>query len=107
MLQQALGDAPVVVLTPGADVTLDVLKGKVFTLTPAQACNINAINMTPHTAITLIILTSGTSSYTITFNTNMKSTGTLATGTADGKYFVVKLVSNATLLIEASRTTAM
>ena len=56
---------------------------------------------------TLIILTSGTTSYTMTFGTGFKSTGTLATGTTSGKVFVVKFISDGTTLNEVSRTVAM
>jgi len=55
----------------------------------------------------LIILTSGTSSYTITFGTGFKSTGTLATGTSSGKVFVIHWISDGTNLYEAGRTAAM
>ena len=54
-----------------------------------------------------IILTSGTSSFTITFGTGFKPTGTLATGTSSGKVFVVHWVSNGTALYESGRTAAM
>lgn len=59
------------------------------------------------TVCKLIILTSGTTSYTMTFGTGFKSTGTLATGTTTAKYFVVSFISNGTFVIETSRTTAM
>ena len=55
----------------------------------------------------LIILTSGTTSYTMTFGTGFKSQGTLATGTNTARYFVVQFISDGTILIETSRTTAM
>ena len=56
---------------------------------------------------TVIILTSGTTSYTITFGGNFKSTGTLATGTVSGKIFVVSFVSDGTNMIETGRTVAI
>jgi hypothetical protein len=56
---------------------------------------------------TIIILTSGTSSYTITFGTGFKPTGTLATGTSSGKVFVLHWISDGTNLYEAGRTAAM
>lgn len=55
----------------------------------------------------LSILTSGTTSYTITFGTGFKSTGTLATGTVSARYFNITFVSDGTSLIEMSRTTAI
>lgn len=54
-----------------------------------------------------IILTSGTSSYTITFGSGFKPTGTLATGTSSGKVFVIHWISDGTNLYEAGRTAAM
>lgn len=56
---------------------------------------------------TLIVLTSGTDTWTITFGTGFKTTGTLATGTSDAKYFVLHFVSDGVTLYEVSRTTAM
>jgi len=54
-----------------------------------------------------IILTSGTTSYTITFGTGFKPTGTLATGTTSGRVFVVHWISDGTNLYESGRTAAM
>lgn len=56
---------------------------------------------------TLIILTSGTTSYTLTFGTGFKSTGTLATGATSARRFVINFVSDGTFLIETSRTVAI
>lgn len=53
-------------------------------------------------------VTSGTTSYTITFGTGFKSTGTLATGTTTAKQFNIMFVSDGQTLSEvALRTTAM
>ena len=95
------------VITPGATPTLNCALGDVFTLTPAEAENISASNLTAGQKINIIITTSGTTTYTLTFGTNFKSTGTLATGTSTGKIFVVAFVSDGTNLSEVSRTTAM
>jgi len=54
-----------------------------------------------------IILTSGTTSYTITFGTGFKPTGTLATGTTSGRVFVIHWISDGTNLYESGRTAAM
>jgi hypothetical protein len=56
---------------------------------------------------TLIVLTSGTDSYTLTFGSGFKTTGTLATGTVTAKVFTISFVSDGTNLIETSRTAAM
>ncbi len=54
-----------------------------------------------------IILTSGTSSFVITFGSGFKPVGTLATGTTTARVFVIHWISNGTVLYEAGRTTAM
>jgi hypothetical protein len=56
---------------------------------------------------TVIIVTSGTTSRTVTFGTGFASTGTLATGTTTSRRFVVAFVSDGTRLLEVSRTTAI
>lgn len=91
------------------DITLNVSKGEVFKLTPTGSANINASMITANVGqrVTLIVLTSGTNSYTMTFNTNFLSTGTLTTGGTSAKTFVIDFVSNGTTLIEVSRTVAM
>lgn len=55
----------------------------------------------------VIIVTSGTTSYTITFGTGFKTTGTLATGTTTARTFAIDFVSDGTSMIETSRTAAM
>lgn len=79
------------------------------TLTPAQS---ETINVTVTGAVkgqlyVLKITTSGTSSYTLTFSTNFKTTGTLATGTSSAKVFVMLFYFDGSTLNEVSRTTAM
>lgn len=59
------------------------------------------------TRCTLIVLTSGTTSFTMTFGTGFKTTGTLATGTVTARYFVMQFISDGTNLIESSRTVAI
>lgn len=59
------------------------------------------------TRCTLVILTSGTTSFTLTFGTGFLSAGTLATGTVTAKRFVVEFVSDGTFLLETRRTAAL
>jgi len=59
------------------------------------------------TRCSLVVLTSGTTSYTMTFGTGFRSQGTLATGTTTARYFVFDFISDGTSLLEVSRTTAM
>jgi hypothetical protein len=89
------------------------------TLAQALATNINTqltvtANRTLTTTVpaagvrcTVTIVTSGTTSFTITFGTGFKPTGTLATGTTTARAFVVEFISNGTNLRETSRTAAM
>jgi hypothetical protein len=85
----ALGSNKVVKVTPDATATFTT------TVAPAGA------------TASIIIVTSGTTSYTITFGTGFLTTGTLATGTVTAKTFVVNFVSDGTTMIETSRTVAM
>jgi hypothetical protein len=56
---------------------------------------------------TIIILTSGTTTFTITFGTGFKPTATLVTGTTTARVFVMTFISDGTNLYEESRTVAM
>lgn len=88
-LAMALGTNTVVKVTPTGNST--------FTTTiPAAG-----------TMCKIIILTSGVSSFTITFGTGFKPTATLATGTTTSRVFVVSWVSDGTNLYETGRTAAM
>jgi hypothetical protein len=55
----------------------------------------------------VIILTSGVTSFTLTFGTGFKPTATLATGTTAARVFVLSFISDGTSLYEISRTVAM
>jgi hypothetical protein len=89
------------------------------TLTLALATNFNVkltvrANRTLTTTVpaagircSVLILTSGSSSYTITFGTGFKPTGTLATGTTTARIFVVNFISDGNSLYETGRTGAM
>jgi len=85
----AFGSYNVVKVTPNATVTYTT------TVPPAG------------TQLTLIVLTSGTTSYTITFGTGFKTTGTLATGTVAARYFMLTFVSDGTSVLETARTVAI
>jgi hypothetical protein len=56
---------------------------------------------------TLLILTSGTTSRTITFGSGFKAVGTLATGTATGRVLAISWISDGSNLYETGRTAAM
>jgi hypothetical protein len=101
-------------LTSAATVSMDLnvehrIDGaQVFAITPGVAMTINAVpDGLPGQEYVLIVTTSGTSSFVVTFGTAFKTTGTLATGTADAKVFVLRFVSKGSSVVEVSRTAAM
>jgi hypothetical protein len=94
-------------ITPSATPSIDASLSDVYTLTPGEDETISITNGAAYQPITLIILTSGVTSRTLTFGTGFKSTGTLATGTSTGKYFVIEFICDGTNCYEKSRTTAM
>lgn len=85
----ALGTNKAVSVTPNASATLTT------TVSPAGS------------TASIIVVTSGTTSYALTFGTGFVTTGVLNTGTVSGKTFVIDFVSDGTNMIEKSRTTAM
>lgn len=92
-------------LTPGATISLDPTLGGMFLLTPTQSCTINAASVpTNHRRIVIHVTTSGTSSYTVTFGSNFRSTGTLATGTVSGVTYTIGFESNGVSFFETGRT---
>jgi hypothetical protein len=56
---------------------------------------------------TVILLTSGTVSYTVTFGSGFKPVGTLATGTVTARKFRVSFMSDGVNMVEMARTAAM
>jgi hypothetical protein len=80
-----------------------------YTLVPAQDETVNAVTTGAISGrfYALVVTTSGTTSYTLTFATAFKTTGTLATGTTTGKVFVINFLFDGTNFNEVSRTTAM
>lgn len=96
---QTLASAATVAFTPTSTVVQH---------TPSQSETINFGTAAGFTGVEVFleVITSGTSSFTLTFGTNTKSQGTLATGTTSAKYFIVTFVSDGTNWVEVSRTTA-
>lgn len=56
---------------------------------------------------TVLILTAGSSSFTVTFGSGFKPVGTLATGTTASRVFAISFISDGTNLYETARTAAM
>lgn len=81
---------------------------EMITITPTGACTFNGSGGVTGQRITFVVTTSGTSSFVLTWGTNFKSVGTLATGTTTAKIFGVSfLCTNGTQWIETGRTIAM
>lgn len=78
----------------------------VVKVTPNATATYTSTVPSAGTRCSIIILTSGTTSYTITFGTGFRSTGTLATGTVTARLFVIDFVSDGTNLLETCRTAA-
>jgi hypothetical protein len=76
-------------------------------VTPTGTATITSTVPAAGIASTIMILTSGASSFTITFGTGFRTTGTLATGTTTARYFMLSFISDGTVLVETSRTAAM
>lgn len=98
----ALTSATTISVTPGSSVSA-------YTLTPAHTATINAVTTgaIAGRAYYLVVTTSGTTSYTLTFGTAFKTTGTLTSGTVTGKVFVMQFIFDGTNFNEVSRTAAM
>jgi hypothetical protein len=89
------------------ETVLDFTTNDVVKLTISANTTVTSTVPTAGNTKTLIILTSGGTSRTVTFGTGFLATATLATGTVTGNHFVVSFVSDGTKLIETSRTIAM
>ena len=88
--------------------TLTMTGKSVFTITPTGACTFNASGGFAGQRVSLIITTSGTVSYVMTFSTNFKTVGTLSTGSTTAKVFCITFVcKDGTLWVEEGRTAAM
>jgi hypothetical protein len=79
----------------------------VYTITPTGACTFNATGGVAGQYCSFVITTTGATSRTLTWGTNYKTTGTLATGIVSGKVFTITFIYDGTNWNETSRTTAM
>jgi hypothetical protein len=85
------------------------MDGSMITITPTGACTFNATGTSRvGKLVTFVITTAGASSFVLTWGTNFKATGTLATGATAGKKFAVTFrCLDGTTWIEVARTAAM
>lgn len=78
---------------------------RIITCTPTGNMTLNASGGTAGQIITFSFTTSGVTSFTITFGTNFRKTGTLATGTTSARFFTVTFIClDGTIWTEVSRT---
>lgn len=84
------------------------MDASVKTITPSGNCTFNASGGVAGQLVTFVVTTSGTTSRTLTWGTNFKTVGTLATGTVTARTFCVTFrCTNGTQWVEISRTAAM
>lgn len=77
----------------------------IVTITPTGACTFNATGGTTGREVTFSITTTGTTSRTLTWGTNFRKTGTLATGTVAARFFTVTFrCLDGTIWTEVART---
>lgn len=81
--------------------------GDLYTIIPAVNATLSVTGVGVGQRVGLVVTTSGTDPYILTFGTGFKSTGTLNTGASSGKVFVVDFLGDGTNLNEVSRTAAM
>jgi type II secretory pathway component PulK len=98
---------PATALGNTGTVSLNPALGDVFTTAPSGDMTINASSALLGARVSIVVTTPDTTSRTLTFGTNFKTTGTLATGTVASKVFTISFIGDGTNLNEVSRTTAM
>lgn len=104
----AIGNQTLVVALPATGGgAMNASGSSVFSLTPTATETLTATVVPAGSEATIVVTTSGTTSYTITFGTGFKSTGTLATGTVSAKVFTIQFMSDGVNMNETGRTVAM
>lgn len=79
----------------------------IVTITPTGACTFNASGGVAGQIVTFSITTAGASSFTLTWGTNFRKTGTLATGVTTARFFSVTFrCLDGTIWQEIARTAA-
>lgn len=94
--------------SPTVDLTSRIQEGNFVILTPEQntVFNFPVPNGVSFQSFTIVITTTGVSSFNLTCGANARCQGALATGTVSGKKFVWSFLSDGTTWNEVSRTTA-
>jgi hypothetical protein len=76
-------------------------------VTPTTTATLTTTVPAAGTHCHVIVLTAGTTTFTLTFGTGFKPTATFVTGTVAARVFVLSWISDGTSLYEVSRTAAM
>lgn len=77
----------------------------VITITPTGDCTFNATGGVAGQVITFSVTTSGSTSFNLTFGTNFRKTGVLATGVTTARFFTVTFICiDGTIWTEVART---
>lgn len=102
---QTGGSAAATTATTGA-MTVNMTT-PIITITPTGACTFNASGGAAAQRLSMVVTTSGTTSFVLTFGTNFRSTANLATGTTTAKKFCISfLCLDGTTWVETGRTAA-
>lgn len=100
-----IATSAVTVLGTTGTVNVDMALGEVYTMTPTGTVTLTASNCVSGRRSTIIVTTSGTTSFTITPSTNMKGTA-LSTGTTTAKTFGWSFICNSTTAVQQGAATA-
>ena len=98
-------NATVTALGTTGTVSMDFSLGPIYTVTPTGAITLNATNCATGKEATIIVTSSGTTSFTITPTTNFKGTA-LSTGTTTAKTFGWTFICNGTTAVQMGAATA-
>jgi hypothetical protein len=101
------GGTPVYTLLSSGTLAMDFANNTCVKITPSATQTFTTTVPPAGSMRTLMILTSGTVTRTVTFGTGFKPTTTLATGTVAARVFVIHWISDGTNLYESGRTAAM
>lgn len=83
------------------------MTSSIITITPTGACTFNASGGVAGQVVTFAVTTSGVTSFVLTFGTNFRKVGTLATGTTSARFFSVTFrCIDGTIWQEIGRTAA-
>jgi hypothetical protein len=101
------GGTPVYTLLSSGILAMDFSNNTCVKITPSATQTFTTTVPPAGSMRTLMILTSGTVTRTVTFGTGFKPTTTLATGTVSARVFVIHWISDGVNLYESGRTAAM